>query len=282
MSEKFKNDLRNFVFDLQRFGDGETDGEPGGDSGSQGKQGAQDNFGFSGKFVEKVNPVTKKTMRIPVEMEAVIGNFISATRGAVEGQYKPLLEKLENEASELKDIQIEYEKLKELSMTAEERAQENAKKKILEHEKTAKKASEDATMWKQRFEQSTIRNDILSSFGDEKLFNPAQVAMLFQNEGEARISEVVDDEGKPTGKFETKMTLALEDEKGEPEIVEGTPNELFKKWIKLDRNLHHVQNDITPGGGTKPTGNSRGGGKIDTSLHPTERMKQYRNAQAGG
>lgn len=259
------------ILDLQQFAEG---GEPGGDAGTEGgdiKPGV--------KYIEKVDPVTKKSFKIPAELEPVLGHFISATRSSIESQYKPLVEQIEKENVELKDIRTEYEKLKEQSMSAEQRAEANAKKVIVEHEKKAKIAIEEAGTWKKRFEEMTIKNDIYSSFGDAKLFNPSQAVLLFQNEGEARISEVVDESGKPTGRFETRVTLMLENDKGEVEKVEGTPTELFKRWIKLDRNLHHVQNDVNVGAGTKPTASGMRKGKVDMTLHPTERMKQYREQQ---
>ena len=272
MSEKL-------IFDLQRFaeGDGSGDGDPNAGNGS-GDGDPNAVVKLSGKFKEIIDPVSKKSVKIPVEFDAVLGHFISSTRTNVEQQFKPLLEKISGENTELKDIKTEYDRLKEQSMSAEERAQANAKKVIQEHEKTAKAASEEAATWKTRFERSTVRNDIFAAFGDTKLCNPGQVALLFENEGRAKVAEVIDEDGKTTGAFETRMTLTLENDKGESEKIEGTPAELFKKWIKMERNLHHVQNDIAPGAGARP--HKSMAGKIDPNLSPVERMNQFRLQQA--
>jgi len=165
-------------------------------------------------------------------------------------------------------------------MTAEERAQSNAKKVIDAALIEKKTALEEATTWKARYEKSTIKNDIMSSFGDAKLCNPGQAAMIFEMEGQAFISEVVDNEGKPTGQFETRVRLMLEDKNGNPEPVEGTPQELFKKWIELDRNTHHLLNTMSAGSGARG-GVNRGGMNTEqfNNLSPQERMKRARQSQ---
>jgi len=236
---------------------------------------APEGEGNTQKFVDKIDPVTGKTVKIPAELESVIGHFVSKTRSEVEAKFRPMLEQLESDKTDFETIKSEYEKLKEASMTAEERAQENARKKIQEHERTAKEKSEEAMKWKGMFEKSTIKNDIFSSFGDTKLCNPGQTAMIFEMEGQAFMSEVVNNDGKPTGNFETRVRVLLEDDKGNPEEIEGTPAEVFKKWISLDRNSHHLLNTMSPGSGSRTGGNKTGGMSQDQlmKLSPTERMK---------
>jgi len=226
------------------------------------------------KFVEIVDPVTQQKVKVPAGLDSLFGHIISKTRSETESQFKPIMAKLEEENADLSVVREEVEKLRQASMTAEERAQENAKKVISEHEKKAKNAIDEANTWRGRFETSIIKNDILSSFGDVKLCNPNQVAILFEAEGKAKPSEIVDSEGKPTNEFEARVKLVLEDDRGQPETVEGTPKELFGRWIKLDRNSHHVMNDLPPGSGARP---GKPSGKYSqeqlAAMNPTERMK---------
>jgi len=238
---------------------------------------------FSGQYKEMLDPVSKTKVMVPVELETFFGHTISQTRNAVkdeyEGKYKPLLETLEKEAGEGSQAKAELEKLRLDAMSAEDRAQANAKKVIEEHEKARKIAVEESSSWKQRFEKSTIKNDIMSSFGDAKLCNASQVAMLFEMEGQAKISEVVDEDGKPTGSFETRVTLMLEDKEGKPEKVEGTAQELFKRWIQLERNSHHVLNTMPAGSGSKGGGGNMGG-RLSTeaimAMNPAARIQLSR------
>jgi hypothetical protein len=253
-----------------------------------GNGGDPDPVKFSGKMVEKIDPVSNQKVLIPAELDAFFGHTISRTRDAVkieyEGKYKPLLEALQAEAGEGSQAKAELEKIKLEAMTAEERAQANASKVIAEHEKVRKQATEEANTWKSRYEKSTIKTDIMSSFGDSKLCSPEQAMILFQIEGNARLSEVVNSEGKPTGEFETRVTLMLEDKNGNPEQVEGTPKELFKRWIALERNSHHVMNTMAAGSGTRPAGGYKGGRLNEEALmklSPTERMKFAREQEQG-
>lgn len=233
--------------------------------------------GFSGTLVEKKDPVSGQSYKVPVELEPFIGHLISSTRNSVESQYKPIVEKLQGDTSELSEVRAELQKLQEAQMTAEEKAQANAARKIAEHEAQARNASEESKQWKTRFMDTMIKNDIYGSFGDLKLCNPEQTAILLQSEGRATVEEVLDHLGKPTGQFQTRLTLQLMNETtGNMEIVEGTPKELFKKWIGQERNMHHQLNNLIPGGNSSG-GPNRGRNGVDyMKLSPEERLRVAR------
>ena len=63
--------------------------------------------------------------------------------------------------------------------------------------------------------------------------------------------------------------------------VEGTPEQLFKKWIALDRNAHHLVNTMSPGTGSRGGGNRGGGMSQDEilKLSPAARI-QYGREQS--
>lgn len=256
------------IFDLQRFAEGDTEGDAEGSGEGQAPPDTK------GTFVERVDPITNKKVKIPKELDVFYGHIISATRKSTEDKFKPIVEAVEKDKAELSEVRLELEKIREASMTAEERAQKNAEKKIREHENLVKQSQEDASNWRQRFTQSSIRNDIYSSFGEVRLCNPEQVQILFAQEGRARIEEIVDQDGKPTGEFETRVTINLVNDKGEVNAVEGTPQQLFPKWIGQERNLHHQVNQLASGAGSQGTQRK---GKADYSLlSPIERMKKAR------
>lgn len=267
----FKNPLTGF--DLQLFageGEGGT-GEGSGGQAGQGSSGTED-------YIEKEDPVTKKMVKIPKSLDVLLGHYITSTRNSIEGKYKPLLETLEKDKTELVEVKAELDKIKEESMTAEERAQKNAEKRIKEIEATALKDREESKKFKTLFEKTTIRNDLYGSFGDVKLCNPEQVATLLESEGNARVEEKVDDLGKPTGKYETRLTLEITNEKGDIEVIEGTPKAVFQKWINQERNLHHQINNLNPGGNSG--GMTRRGGKVDYStMKPTDRLNAARQVK---
>lgn len=227
-------------------------------------------------YIEKTDPETGQRFKIPKDLEAVLGHYISSTRKEVERKYKPMIEALESEKAEFGDIKAEYEKLKEASMTAEERAQANAKKVIDEHERKSKAIAEEAGKYKELFFDTTRRNDIMSAFSGFDLCNPVQTAILLEAEGKARVEEKVDGDGKPTGAYETRITLSIPNAKGDMETIDGTPTELFSRWINLDRNLHHKKNSMNPGAGTRHM-NGKTGKQDLSNLSPVERMRAARN-----
>jgi len=264
-------------FDLQLFAEGDKGGGAGGESG--------DNIpAFSGKFVEKTDPVSGSKVMIPIELDVFFGHTISKTRDSVkteyEGKFKPMIEALEKEAGEGSQAKAELEKLRLESMSADERAAEAIRKNKQELDAKYKTKEEEATAWKLRFEKSTIKNDIMSSFGDAKLCNASQTAILFEHEGQARICEILDEDGKPTGMFETRVTLMLETKEGRPEKMEGTAQELFKKWIQLERNSHHVMNTMPAGSGSRPGGGNISGSRMSQEdimkMNPAARIQLSR------
>jgi hypothetical protein len=235
------------------------------------------------KFKEIDDPVTGKKVKIPKELEVFFGHVVSKTRETEKKQYEPLLtkvEKLESENKEFSDVKAELERIKLESMTAEERAQENAKKVIRDYEGKAKEALAGLETYKQKYEKNMVRNEIYASFEGTKLCNPEQVAMLLEAEGRAKVTPAIDLDGKPTDQDEVRLVLMIENDKKEVEKMEGTPKELFKKWIKMERNSHHVLNDLIPGGGG-PKGKQvvKDGKRVDLSaLPPADRLNAARAA----
>lgn len=233
-------------------------------------------LGFSGTLIEKTDPVSGKVIKVPVELDSYIGHIISTTRKSIEGQYKPIIEKLEGETAEFGEVKAEFLKLKEASMTVEERSRADAARKISEYESKYKNAASESDNWKKRFYDTMVTNDIMSSFGDVKLCNPEQTAILFRNEGRAEVVNMIGSDGKPTGDFQTRLKLNLVNEKtGETEVLEGTPRELFKRWVNEDRNLHHQINNLAPGAGSL-SGRKVTGREDIMKLSPVERIRRAR------
>jgi hypothetical protein len=259
---KEDGDLKGFIFDMQRFAE---------DGGDDGAGEAEPKI----EYIDKKDPETGQSFKIPKDLEPIIGHFISSTRKEVEKRYKPMVEALESEKAEFGDIKAEYEKLKEANMTAEERAQANAKRVIEEHERKTKAIVEESEKYRQLFFDTTKRNDIMSAFAGFDLCNPMQTAILLEAEGRARVEEKIDNDGKPTGFYETRITLNIQNDKGETETIDGTPEELFKRWINLDRNLHHIKNPLNPGAGTRHV-NGKTGKQDFSNLSPVERMRAAR------
>jgi hypothetical protein len=246
---------------------------------------SQDESGNKEEMVERIDPKTGKKILIPKIYDVYIGHTIAKNRIETEQKatekYKPLIEKLESENSELSDIRTEYEKLKEENLTVEERAQAATQRALSEGEKKTKLAEDKARTWQNRHGKLKIKNDVFSSFGDVKLCNADQTADLMILQGAAVVEPILDGLGKETGEFKTKLTLPIMNKEGEIEIMEGTPAELFKLWINQPSHLHHQSDNLKSGSGsTIPNGRGTVAG-LDINLLKTNPEEVIRQVRAG-
>ena len=207
--------------------------------------------------IDYTDPLTGALVKIPEEMKSLMGHVITKTRKDVtktfEERNKPILEKMESMAAENEEMAASIIELRESSMSGDEKKKAEKEKIRAEAEKALKVATEQAAHWQGQFYKMKQEVDIYRSFEDSKLCNPEQAAVLFMTEGGAKVEEIKDAAGNPTGKYTTMMTLSLpKGEDGEFEEVTGTPADLFKRWVSQNKNLHHLENGLKPGGGSKP------------------------------
>ncbi|MDY6969344.1 MAG: hypothetical protein SVR08_11930 [Spirochaetota bacterium] len=242
-------------------------------------------FEFSGDFYEIEDPQTKSKIKIPNELKSIIGSIQSLARKdekeKTESHYRPLLEEADKIKANNEAIAEELEKIKESSMNTDEIREKEFQKAIDKIEKEKEMLMKDSDHWKTQFYQLKITNDIYSSFGDSLLNNRYQTAECFQREGQAQLVEIME-EGKNTGRFETRMKISIKNNADQYEELEGTPQELFEKWVHQDQNLHHLASSLKPGGGTMVNGKVFVMNKDFENLPPAERMKIARKKGQSG
>ena len=168
------------------------------------------------------------------------------------------------------DLQKEIETLsKSSSFTAEERERlENAlkdvrtQKETTEHtlraqiEKSSKvhaaeldKLSTESNQWKARFEQSTIHRDITDAAVANKAYVPGQLVAMLQSQ--VRLAEVLDDAGKPTGKYESRITYTETDKAGKTVNLDLTVPEAIAKMKGDDRYFNLFDSGQRSGAGMR-------------------------------
>ena len=263
---------RSMGFPMIMYADDDGSGDGGGVPGEGNKS--------QNEYVERVDPVTKTKVKIPKEFDVFLGHTIASQRNEVEGKYKPLVEQLEKEKVEFESVKAELDRIKEESMTAEQKAQNNARKVIEENNKKLKVAEGERDQFKGLYFKTVTRNAIYGAFGDTKLCNPEQTAVLFEFAGNPSMEEIVDSSGKPTGIFEPMFIMNLSNDKGEAETVKGRAAELFKKWIDQPENYHLVQNDVSPGGGSRSDRNKGGRGINYDDMSPVDALTEARRQQS--
>ena len=203
--------------------------------------------------IEIEDPVTQTKVSVPKELSVLIGHMTSIerknTESKVKAKYEPIMEKLREYENQVPELTAKLEELREASMSGDEKLKSQAERLTKEWQKKHETALNEAGQWKDRYMQGRLKTDIYGAFGDVKLCNPEQTALVFMSEGKAQVRDIIGADGKPTGDFETVVSLDFVKD-GKTETKTGKPAELFKEWINLDRNLHHQMNNLAPGGGS--------------------------------
>jgi hypothetical protein len=267
--------IRGLNFDLQRFNDGDSNDNGSGDKGTQ-------------DFYEVKDPHTGDMVKVPKSLENFVNHLVSGTRGTVKKEvsqkYDELMSevqtKLREKETENKDILEKLGELEKQNMSAEEIAKAEFKRNIDDMTNKLKTTETDRDYWKEQFHFLRTRNDIRRSFGTTKLCNNEEVVDLLCNEGNARLREIINDAGEKTGKYETILSLNIADKDGNKTAMEGTPDQLFNKWIEQDSKAHHLLINLNSGGGSrKPNSN---GSDVDEAalknMNPIEKLKYARKS----
>jgi len=188
------------------------------------------------------------------------------------------LQELKRSASLTADEKITLEKrIEELQtqhMTAEEKARragEAAEKKIAEQVENLTKERDN---WQVKHADLVIDTAIIraSSEGENKAFFHEQINAILKPK--TKLVETLDDDGKPTGKFEPKVAFPDRDKEEQPIILELTVPEAVKRMKELEQygNLF----DGGKKGGLGGAGNQSKGGKMDLAKIAREDPARYR------
>lgn len=252
------------------------------DDGAGGAGGAGNN---DIEFISIKDPVTNEDVSVPKSLEHLVNHLISGTRGQVKKEEKKtheeMMKKLEDQLRDRdttnEELLSQLDVIREETMTADEKAKSKIERTLGDNQKAIDTLSGEKDKWKSMFFDHKMFSDIYSSFGDHRLCNPEQVAYLLKKDGKADVKEVYDSKGESTGKYETVLALDIKNKDGDIEEINGTPAELFEKWINQSRNAHHLVNNLQQGGGSQITP-VYGDKSLEAlkKLPPVERMKVAR------
>ena len=177
-------------------------------------------------------------------------------------------------AEEKETLEKRIEDLQTQNMTAEEkarRAEELAEKKTAEQVTVLTKERDN---WQLKHADLVINHAIITAAtqGEQKaLFHEQILAIL---KPRTRLVETLDDDGKPTGNFEPKVSFPDQDKEDNPIILELTVPETVKRMKELEQygNLF----DGGKKGGLGGTGSQTPGGKLDLAKIAKEDPARYR------
>ncbi len=205
-----------------------------------------------------------------------LNRFLADDRRKTEAKYKEKVDSLESSYQEaLNSNQLSDTDRQELENQLEDlRARHRTKEQQLAFDK--KQAEEQATQriselearskqWESRFTESTINRELQSAAVEHDAYNPELVVTHLK--GSTTLTEMVDQDGKPTGQLAPMVTMTVKNEEtGMAESLKMTPIEAVQYMKKNpERYGGFFKNNIREGiGGTSATGGGMSGdGTVD-------------------
>lgn len=188
------------------------------------------------------------------------------------------LETLKKSASltveEKEVLEKRIEDLQTQNMTVEEkarRAEEAAEKKMAEQVENLTKERDN---WQIKHADLVVNTAIIkaSSEGDNKAFFHEQILAILKPK--TKLTEILDDDGKPTGNFEPRVSFSDKDKDDKPIILELTVPEAIKRMKELENYGNLFEGGKT--GGLGGTGSQTKSGKIDIAKIAREDPARYR------
>lgn len=154
---------------------------------------------------------------------------------------------------EKQELEARIEELQKATMTKEEIAKREQEKMKQAHENNLKALSDEANTWKNRYTKSTIERNILDAAIANDAFAPSQLVELIGNK--SKLVPVLDEQGKPTGEFITKVSFEDVDKDQKPVTLEMTVPETIKRMKELPNRFGNLfKSGVVPGAGGSNNG----------------------------
>ena len=156
-------------------------------------------------------------------------------------------------------LQSRIEELQNQFLTSEEKARQDVEKKKKEFQVNVETLTSERDTWRKKHSQLLIDTEITRSAADGKALHVEQISAILNPK--TKLSEKLDDEGRPTGEFEPRVKFADKDKDDKPIILDLTVNEAVKRMKELPQYGNLFEGDKK--GGLGGTGSSISGKKVD-------------------
>jgi len=220
---------------------------------------------------------TKEEVAKMIEQERTRGE--EATRKTITE-----LEKLKKDhgltAQQKQSLETKITELNETLMSKEELARKEQEKLKNQYTTDITAAKQSAEAWERRYKESTIAREISDAAASSGAFDPDQIAAMIR--GNARVVEVQDAEGNPTGEFQTKVKMPTLDKDKKPAILDITVQEAVKIMKDTPEKYGNLFKD-TANNGVGGQGNTGSRGTMDPSqMTPEQYRKNFRKQVLNG
>jgi hypothetical protein len=171
-------------------------------------------------------------------------------------------------------LEARIEDLQKATMTKEELALREQAKAKKQYEDNLKALEGEATSWKSRYTKETIARSILDEAVRNEAYSPAQLVELLGTK--SKLVPVLDEAGKPTADFITKISFDDVDKDQKPVTLELTISETLKRMKEIpDRFGNLFKSNVNSGVG----GSNNGAGyKPGTVVADPKSWREHRAA----
>lgn len=224
----------------------------------------------------------KNKPKFTPEQQNFMNSLIAEERRKATVKNDQLITQLETEknragttALEKQTLEERIETLRSEFATKDELKERETSKRVKELETKLQREEAERSTWKSKWERDKKNVDLTQAAASEKPYNSATVVMVLNPW--TRLQEIVDDSGKGTGEFETKVKVPTKDKDGKPVVLDLDPLEAVKQLKEMPDYLNLF---IDPAkGGLGLGNNNRGGGKLEkhqlgTADYIAERKKE--------
>lgn len=172
------------------------------------------------------------------ELDKIVKDRISREQNAHREKQTELLNRLASleKSAQLTDeersaLQQRIEELRSENLSSEEKATREIKRLQEELEKSRTALSKDVEGWQRRYFDFRIDNELMDAALKNDARTPAQLVALLKPQ--TTVKEAVDDQGRPTGRYEVRTVITEYKEDGTPFQVERRPHEAVARLAEM-------------------------------------------------
>lgn len=172
------------------------------------------------------------------ELEKVLKERLTREQEKHREKQAELLQRLESleKTAQLTDeersaLQQRIEELRSESLSTEEKLGREIKKLQEDLDVTRTTMAKSVDKWQRQYFDFRIDNELMDAALKNDARTPAQLVSLLKQQ--TAVKEVVDDQGRPTGRFEVRTTITDYKEDGTPFQVERKPHEAVARLAEM-------------------------------------------------
>jgi hypothetical protein len=208
-------------------------------------------------------------------------------------------EALTNESKKAENLQVEFdavkkkldlssgdtaglikknEELEKELKTTKTMAEQESNKLKKGHMKESQELKTESEKWKGLFTSTLKDNAIISAAEKNGAWDPDQIISILKNK--TKIVELTGNDGKPTGEYGVKVSMAFPNEKGESVELTLAPEEAVKKMKDTDKYLNLFKGEGS--GGLHRRSTNQSGGNMTAADYAKSGTEAYRQARKEG